>query len=84
MTQKPYRHSRFEEDFLRNLVDELRKVGLVRPSSSPWISPVVLVKKKDGSLRMCIGFRALNKYTAKDPYPLPRVDDLTNRISGCP
>ncbi len=81
--QKPYRHSRFEEDFLKNLVDELVQAGLVRPSMSPWISPVVLVKKKDGSLRMCIDFRRLNKVTKKDPYQLPRVDALTDRMQGC-
>ena len=81
--QKPYRHSRFEEDFLKNLVDELVQAGLFRPSMSPWISPVVLVKKKDGSLRMCIDFKRLNKVTKKDPYQLPRVDALTDSMQGC-
>ena len=73
--QKPY--------FLKNLVDELVQAGLVRPAMSPWISPVVLVKKKDGSSRMCIDFRRLNKVTKKDPYQLPRVDALTDRMQGC-
>lgn len=81
--QKPYRHSRFEEDFLKNLVAELKTAGLIRPSSSPWMSPVVLVKKKDGTLRMCIDFRRLNKVTKRDPYQLPRVDSLTDRMQGC-
>ena len=81
--QKPYRHSRFEEEFLRALVEELRQAGLIRPSSSPWISPVVLVKKKDGGLRMCIDFRRLNAATKRDPYQLPRIDDLIDRMQGC-
>ena len=83
VSQKPYRHSRFEEDFLKKLVAELQACGLIRPSVSPWMSPVVLVKKKDGSLRMCIDFRRLNAVTALDPYQLPRVDDLTDRMNGC-
>lgn len=81
--QKPYRHSRFEEDFLKSLVGELQQAGLIRPSTSPWMSPVVLVKKKDGSLRMCIDFRRLNADTKRDPYPLPRIDALTDRMQGC-
>ncbi len=81
--QKPYRHSKFEEDFLKALVAELQEIGLIRPTSSPWISPVVLVKKKDGGLRMCIDFRRLNAVTKRDPYQLPRVDDLTDRMQGC-
>ena len=83
VSQKPYRHSRFEEDFLKKLIAELQACGLIRPSVSPWMSPVVLVKKKDGSLRMCIDFRRLNAVTALDPYQLPRVDDLTDRMNGC-
>ncbi|KAK9822743.1 hypothetical protein WJX74_002548 [Apatococcus lobatus] len=83
VSQKPYRHSRFEEDFLKKLIAELQACGLIRPSVSPWMSPVVLVKKKDGSLRMCIDFRRLNAVTALDPYQLPRVDDLTDRMNDC-
>ena len=81
--QKPYRHSNFDEDFLRGLVAELQKAGLIRPSESDWISPVVLVKKKDGGLRMCIDFRRLNSVTRRDPYQLPRIDTLINRTQGC-
>ena len=81
--QKPYRHSKFEEDFLRGLVEELQKAGMIRPSASPWISPVVLVKKKDGGLRMCIDFRKLNAVTKRDPYQLPRIDSLIDKMQGC-
>ena len=81
--QRPYRHSKFKEDFLRALVAELQEAGLIRPSSSPWISPVVLVKKKDGGLRMCIDFRKLNAVTKRDPYQLPMIDTLINRMEGC-
>ena len=81
--QKPYRHNRVEEDFLKNLGDELVQASLVRPAMSPCVSPVVLVEKKDGSSRMCIDFRCLNKVIKKDPYQLPRVDALTDRMQGC-
>ncbi len=81
--QRPYRHSKFEEDFLKALVVELQVAGLIRASSSPWISPVVLVKKKDGGLRMCIDFRKLNAVTKRDPYQLPMIDSLINRMQGC-
>ncbi len=81
--QKPYRHSRFEEDFLRTMIEELKLLGLIRTSTSPWISPVVLVKKKGGDLRMCIDFRKLNAVTKRDPYQLPRIDALIDRMQGC-
>ena len=81
--QKPYRHSKFEEDFLKAMTEELLEAGLIRHSSSDWISPVVLVKKKDGGLRMCIDFRRLNAVTKRDPYQLPRMDTLMDRMQGC-
>nr|GFB93955.1 retrotransposon protein, putative, Ty3-gypsy subclass [Tanacetum cinerariifolium] len=52
------------------------------PSSSPWGAPVLFVKKKDGSFRMCIGYRELNKLTAKNRYPLPRIEDLFDQLQG--
>nr|GFC78802.1 putative reverse transcriptase domain-containing protein [Tanacetum cinerariifolium] len=55
---------------------ELSNKGFIRPSSSPWGAPVLFVKKKDGSFRMCIDYRELNKLTVKNRYPLPRIDDL--------
>ncbi|GKA53848.1 putative reverse transcriptase domain-containing protein [Tanacetum coccineum] len=54
--------------------------GFIRPSSSPWGAPVLFVKKKDGSFRMCIDYRELNKLTIKNRYPLPRIDDLFDKL----
>ena len=56
--------------------------GFVRPSTSPWGAPVLLVKKKDGSLRLCIDYRELNKVTIRNQYPLPRIDDLFDQLQG--
>ena len=56
--------------------------GLIRPSVSPWGAPVIFVKKKDGSLRLCIDYRQLNKVTIKNRYLLPRIDDLFDQVKG--
>ncbi|GJY26120.1 putative reverse transcriptase domain-containing protein [Tanacetum coccineum] len=61
---------------------ELQDKGFIRPSSSPWGAPVLFVKKKDGSFRMCIDYRELNKLTVKNCYPLPRIDDLFDQLQG--
>jgi len=63
------------------MLEEMQQQGVIEPSNSPWASPVVLVRKKDGSLRFCIDYRKLNKVTRKDSYPLPRVDDLLDSLS---
>nr|GEX04735.1 putative reverse transcriptase domain-containing protein [Tanacetum cinerariifolium] len=62
----------------RKLADK----GFIRPSSSPWGAPVLFIKKKDGSFRMCIDYRELNKLTVKNHYPLPRIDDLFDQLQG--
>ena len=75
--------SRLQQPTLfRRQVKELLKHGLIEPSSSPYGAPVLFVGKKDGSLRMCIDYRALNKITVKNKYPLPRIDQLLNSLSG--
>ena len=63
-------------------VEELLDAGAIRPSHSPWGSPVLFVKKPDGSLRFCIDFRAVNSLTIKDRYPLPRGEELIDQLSG--
>ena len=61
---------------------ELLSKGFIRPSASPWGAPVLFVKNKDGSFRMCIDYRQLNKVTVKNKYPLPRIDDLFDQLQG--
>ncbi|GJZ59309.1 putative reverse transcriptase domain-containing protein [Tanacetum coccineum] len=63
-------------------LQELQDKGFIRPSHSPWGAPVLFVKKKDGSFRMCIDYRELNKITIKNIYPLPRIDDLFDQLQG--
>src|ERR687886_644546 len=70
---------------MKEMSDQLQKLldkGFIRPSSSPWGAPVLFVKKKDGSMRMCIDYRELNKLTVKNRYPLPRIDDLFDQLQG--
>ena len=63
-------------------VQQMLASNVIRPSSSPWASPVVMVRKKDGSLRFCVDFRQLNAATVKDAHPLPRIDDLLDALHG--
>ena len=63
-------------------VEEMHKAGVIEPSSSPWASPVVLVRKKDGTTRFCVDYRKLNHVTKKDSYPLPRIDDTLEALAG--
>ena len=74
----PYRLAPAELQELKKQLQDLLEKGFIRPSISPWGASVFFVKKKDGSLRMCIDFRKLNKVTMKNRYPLPRIDDLFN------
>jgi len=65
---------------LKSQLQELTNKGFIRPSMSSWSPPVLFVKKKDRSLRMCIDYRQLNKATIKNKYPLPRIDELFDRL----
>ncbi|GJR55695.1 putative reverse transcriptase domain-containing protein [Tanacetum coccineum] len=82
VARAPYRFAPSEMKELSEQLQELSNKGFIRPSSSPWGSPVLFVKKKDGSFRMCIDYWELNKLTVKNRYPLPRIDDLFNQIQG--
>ncbi|MEW5311153.1 MAG: hypothetical protein WDW38_002891 [Sanguina aurantia] len=77
-----YKMSAVELEELKTQIDELLSKGYIRPSVSPYGAPVLFVKKKDGSLRLCIDYRALNKLTIKNKYSLPRIDDLLDRLHG--
>ena len=79
--RNPYRFSQPELAELRTQIEALLPTGRIRPSSSPFGAPVLFAKKKDGGLRFCVDYRALNKMTIKDKYPLPRVEDLLDRLA---
>ncbi|KAG8471955.1 hypothetical protein CXB51_036468 [Gossypium anomalum] len=76
----PYRKAPTELKELKTQLQELVDRGFIRPSHSPWGAPVLFVKKKNGSLRLCIDYRQLNKVTIKNKYPLPRIDDLFDQL----
>ncbi|GKE47321.1 putative reverse transcriptase domain-containing protein [Tanacetum coccineum] len=82
VVRSPYRLAPLEMLELSNQLKELQEKGFIRPSHSPWGAPVLFVKKKDGSMRMCIDYRELNKLTIKNRYPLPRIDDLFDQLQG--
>ncbi|GKA23868.1 putative reverse transcriptase domain-containing protein [Tanacetum coccineum] len=82
VARAPYRLAPSEMKELSEQLKELSDKGFIRPSSSPWGAPVLFVKKKDGSFRMCIDYRELNKLTVKNRYPLPRIDNLFDQLQG--
>lgn len=80
--QAPRRVPLAKRDEAKQIMENMQKNGIIEPSTSPWSSPVVLVKKKDGSTRFCVDYRKLNEVTKKDSYPLPRIDDTIDTLSG--
>ena len=80
--QPPYRVSQSQRAEIEKQIDTMLEQEVIRVSSSPWSSPVVLVKKKDGTIRFCVDYRELNAVTRKDSYPLPRIDDALDALSG--
>lgn len=82
VAKSPYRLAPSKMQELASQLQELSDKGFIRPSVSPWGAPVLFVKKKDGSFRMCIDYRELNKLTIKNRYPLPRIDDLFDQLQG--
>nr|GEV00656.1 putative reverse transcriptase domain-containing protein [Tanacetum cinerariifolium] len=82
VARAPYRLAPSKMKELSIQLQELMEKGFTHPSSSPWGAPVLFVKKKDGSFRMCIDYRELNKLTVKNRYPLSRIDDLFDQLQG--
>jgi hypothetical protein len=78
----PYRHPKKFKDEIEKAIKELLEMGHIRPSSNPFASSVVLVKKSDGIMKMCIDYWALNKKTIKNRYPIPRIDELLDDLHG--
>ena len=79
---KMYRLSKPQREEMDRQVKSLLKRGWIRPSSSPYGSPILFTNKKDGGLRMCVDYRAVNKMTTRNSYPLPRIDDLLDKLAG--
>ncbi|GES91988.1 retroviral-like aspartic protease 1 [Rhizophagus clarus] len=77
-----YRAAPKENEFIEKEINEMLKQDLIRPSSSPWSFPVVIVKKKNGQLRFCVNYKPLNDVTKKDNYPLPRIDEILDSLNG--
>jgi hypothetical protein len=77
---RPYRISPEESEHLKKELDKLCEMGIIRPSNTPFTSPIILVKKKNGEYRMVVDYRKLNQQTREDPYPLPRIDDLIDEL----
>nr|CAD1823573.1 unnamed protein product [Ananas comosus var. bracteatus] len=82
ISKAPYRMAPAELKELKAQLQDLLDKGFMRPSVSPWGTPVLFVKKNDGSLRLCVDYRELNKVTIKNKYPLPRIDDLFYQLQG--
>ena len=82
ISKRPYRMPANDLEEIKKQIKELLEKGYIRPSSSPWGAAVLLVEKKDGSLRMVVDYRALNEVTIKNKYPLPMINDLFDQLQG--
>tara|TARA_B100000989_G_scaffold293217_1_gene270252 strand:- start:477 stop:1313 length:837 start_codon:yes stop_codon:yes gene_type:complete len=82
VSRRPYRLSHHESQEVERIVKDHIAAGIVRPSFSPWASPVILIKKKTGEYRLVVDYRRLNSVTVPDAYPLPRLDDTLEAMAG--
>lgn len=82
VNQRPYRYSVHQKNEIDKMVRKLLKAGTIQPSASPYASPVVLVKKKDNTWRLCVDYRKLNNMTIKDRFPIPLIEDLMDELGG--
>src|ERR1043165_6966469 len=80
--QRPYEMSPKENEIIRKELDKMIEQGVIKPSQSPWASPVVLVRKKDGKIRFCVDFRKINSITKKDKYPLPNIEEIMDLLGN--
>ena len=83
VNQPPHRSEPAQRSIIEKIVKEMKENKVIKPSKSPWASPIVLVSKKDGSTRFCVDYRKVNAITKKDVYPLPRIDDTLNALGNC-
>ena len=79
----PYRLTQEQIDALERMLEEWEKIGWISKRNSPWGAPIMLLKKPDGTFRLVVDYRQLNKSTVSDNYPLPRIDVLLDRLKGC-
>ena len=82
VNQRPYRYAVQQKNEIDKMIQDLLQAGTVQPSSSPYASPVVLVKKKDNTWRLCVDYRKFNEMTVKDRFPIPLIEDLMDELGG--
>ena len=82
IAQRPYRRSMKEKEIIDQQIEEMLAADVIRASNSPWCSPIVVVKKKDGGHRFAVDYRALNAKTKKDKFPVPNIEDLLSKLGG--